>query len=73
MALYSYRNTVIARICFYFISCRKAIPKDPQLHLNEKVLSETELNVLLFVAALLVKLTFFSILTIPVTAQECVS
>ena len=54
-----------SRICFYFVSCRKTIPNDVKLYLNENVLSKTEIyKTQFFVAAsnLLDKLAFFSIL-----------
>ena len=41
--LYSDAIIVTPKICFYFISCQKSIPKDAKLHVNEKGLSETEI------------------------------
>ena len=39
----SHRIIVTSKIRFYFISCRKSIPKDAKLYVNETVLSETEI------------------------------
>ena len=35
---------VTSKICFYYISCRTTIPRHTELHLNEKVLTETEID-----------------------------